>query len=264
MTFTEALFPPADRVLYAHAPLTQVICQIRFPSILRIESQAPADFQDRIRSTFPGFEQIQGPGGQQIPPQIVQMLGLQGSGMSYNFKTEDDAYMVSLSGSFISLTCNAYDRWEDFESNLSLVMNAFVDIYKPSFYSRIGLRYINVIDRDGLKLSDVPWSELLRPELVGTLSMPQWEARAIEARSNVRVHMSNDEGTIFLQHGLNKIDGVNALSYVIDFDFYRDKKTEVGNAAEVLGKFHERSGRAFAWCIRDRLRDALGPRKPDD
>lgn len=264
MTFAEALFPPADRVLYARSPLTQVICQIRFPSILRIESQAPADFQDRIRGVFPVFEQIQGPGGQQIPPQIIQMLGLQGSGTSYNFKTENDAYMVSLAGNFISLTCNKYDRWENFEANLSLAMDAFVSIYKPSFYSRIGLRYLNIIDRDALELGSTPWIELLRPELVGTLSMPQWEARAIEARSNIRVHMSNGEGTIFLQHGLNRVNETKNLSYVIDFDFYRENKTEVGNAAEVLGKFHERSGRAFAWCITDRLRDALGPRKPYD
>ena len=48
-------FPETDRVIYAHNPLEQVICQFRFPPILRIDSELPAQFQDRIRHEFPSL-----------------------------------------------------------------------------------------------------------------------------------------------------------------------------------------------------------------
>ena len=263
MTFTESLFPQTERVLYSRSPLTQVICQIRFPSILRIESQAPADFQEKIRHAFPIFERAGGAGAQQIPPEFAQFFSMQEGGTSYVFKTEDESYKFTLSGGSISLTCEAYTRWEAFERNLSTLVQAFVDVYKPSFYSRIGLRYINIISREDLGLEGAPWVDLLRPEIVGELSLPQWEARSFEARSTIRVKMSNDAGSIFFQHGLAQAGDGEALVYAIDFDFYKDTKTEVGDAGTVLEGFHERSGRAFRWCIKEQLHSALGPQQPD-
>jgi hypothetical protein len=56
MNAADDLFPDSARVIYGKAPLTGVVCQLRFPPILRIESAPPADFQDRIREQFPLLE----------------------------------------------------------------------------------------------------------------------------------------------------------------------------------------------------------------
>ncbi len=48
-------FPEVQRVIYRKNPLEQVICQFRFPAILRIDTETPADFQERIRNDFPQF-----------------------------------------------------------------------------------------------------------------------------------------------------------------------------------------------------------------
>src|SRR5256885_3722562 len=53
MKAADQLFPDSPRVIYGKAPLTAVICQLRFPPILRIESTVPADFQERVRTQFP-------------------------------------------------------------------------------------------------------------------------------------------------------------------------------------------------------------------
>jgi len=86
------LFPPSPRVIYQHAPLTQVICQLRFPLLLRIESEPPADFQERIRHLFPLLERIQ----QQIPelpPEIAQIIGIaiKSTKSEYAFRKEEAA-----------------------------------------------------------------------------------------------------------------------------------------------------------------------------
>ncbi|MBL8785507.1 MAG: TIGR04255 family protein, partial [Deltaproteobacteria bacterium] len=47
--------PESPRVIYASNPLADVICQVRFPRILRIDNELPADFQDAIRGQFPHF-----------------------------------------------------------------------------------------------------------------------------------------------------------------------------------------------------------------
>ena len=46
-------FPEATRVIYHKNPLTDVICQLRFPPILKIDSEIPSLFQDTIREQYP-------------------------------------------------------------------------------------------------------------------------------------------------------------------------------------------------------------------
>ena len=48
-------FPEAERVVYRQNPLDRVVCQLKFPPILKIEREIPVEFQDRIRKDFPGF-----------------------------------------------------------------------------------------------------------------------------------------------------------------------------------------------------------------
>jgi len=71
-----ALFPESERVIYEKAPLVQVICQLRFPQILRIESQLPVEFQERIRDAFPILEKTTAsfPQPGLVPPQGCSTL----------------------------------------------------------------------------------------------------------------------------------------------------------------------------------------------
>ena len=46
------LFSDHPRTHYRNAPAHEVICQLRFPSILTINTVEPADFQEAIRAEF--------------------------------------------------------------------------------------------------------------------------------------------------------------------------------------------------------------------
>lgn len=48
-------FPESKRVFYVKNPLAEVICQLRFPAILRIGAESPHEFQERIRDHLPLF-----------------------------------------------------------------------------------------------------------------------------------------------------------------------------------------------------------------
>lgn len=49
-------FPDVPRVIYEINPLDEVICQLRFPPVLKIDTEVPAGFQEQIRDDYPFYE----------------------------------------------------------------------------------------------------------------------------------------------------------------------------------------------------------------
>lgn len=45
-----------ERVRYSKCPLVEVAYQLNFPTILSIEAEMPAKFQNEIRKTFPQYQ----------------------------------------------------------------------------------------------------------------------------------------------------------------------------------------------------------------
>jgi uncharacterized protein (TIGR04255 family) len=263
------LFPATSRCVFSNAPLIQVACQLKFPPILAIEGALPAAFQERIRADFPYLERGQ-PGiiRGHIPPEVLQLLNAAGgSSLPYVFLSEDRKTTLSLAPDSILLSTTDYSRWEHFRSALQGPYKALVEIYRPNFFTRIGLRYINAIRREAIGLPGVPWSKLLRQEILGELALPQFED-ALEkvANRSLRLRLGNEGGSVLLRHGLATIAGAQPassdLSYSIDMDFFREKKMELNDAEPILNAFHELAGRAFRWAIRGALYNALGPTDP--
>lgn len=258
---TEAVFPFSARVAYKHAPITQVICQLRFPTVLRISAQDPVDFQDRVRGMFPLFQRASNiPDG--LPPEIAQMVVAQigiASANAYEFHSEDRSATLALSADSISLTVRRYRLWEDFRAMLLLPLAVLAEIYRPSFYDRIGLRYQNSILRSQIGLADLRWSELLKPELLGEMADPRIEANATEARRVLKINVPPTGVTLLLQHGLGRTPDLAEVGYVIDLDFAKEQRTGVEDVEPTLESLHELVGRAFRWGISDRLHSALDP-----
>jgi uncharacterized protein (TIGR04255 family) len=260
------LFPSSPREIYANAPLIQVSSELRFPSILKIERDVPADFQERIRRTFPLFEAASHQGFQQLPsmPQLpaemLRVIGSQlGVGTAYHFRTEDRKSTITLTGGSLSLTTGDYKRWSIFREQLRLPLAALTEIYQPAFFARVGLRYIDAIHRESLGLIDRPWSALLLPHLLGELALPQFERNAEQAAREITLRIPDGTGTITLRHGYGVIQGKSGRCYMIDFDLFENKKTEVGDVERLLDHFNQLAGYAFRSCITPELRDALGP-----
>jgi uncharacterized protein (TIGR04255 family) len=256
------LFPASDRVFYEKAPLVEVIAQLRYPPILAIQASPPVAFQERIRDVFPLVQQESGlslPAGLELPGQISQIIGAN-AGMSYKFLTEDNAESVTLTRDFLAYSTKKYRLWENFKETLHGPLAALVEIYRPSFYTRIGLRYIDAINREFLGISQTKFSELFEPPILGELSVSAFEENVETLIKRIVVKLPNGTGSVQLQHGLGNIVEHPGVSYMIDFDFYRSEKTEVANAEQILEQFHDFAGRAFRWCITKRLHDALQPR----
>lgn len=255
----DALFPDAPRTLYTRNPLEQVICQVRFPTILKVEAAPPAEFQDAIKKDLPIVERSTNQIARQLPQEILNAMGLPTTASSYSFLSDDRTLTANLTGDSLTIQTADYVRWEEFWSLCDRCFQALIGIYGPSFYTRLGLRYRNVITRSELGLQDLPWSKLLNVEVLGELALPQWESLTTECRRIVRC-VADDGDAVHFQHGTLSSGDDNEQSYVIDFDFYRDRRVEVDEAPDIFARFNRRSGRSFRWAIADHLHAALEPR----
>jgi uncharacterized protein (TIGR04255 family) len=253
--------PESERVIYDKASLETVICQFRFPAILKISSGPPADFQEGLRRNYPLFREIPPVDiATGFPAELVNVIGKllpnQGS-KTYEFSSHDGNWQVTLTQESLALTCKTYRRWEEFRELLELPLGLLLKIYEPPFFTRIGLRYRNVITRNNLGLEGVQWHELLSPELAGELHSQI--SAAIENTGHLIVmKLQGDVAKVTLQHGLGNKN--NEICYIIDSDFYVNERTGAQNALRILDYFNKQASRLFHWCISDRLHQAMGPR----
>lgn len=260
MSDVDEFFPGSPRVIYSNSPLREVVCELRFPPILKIDNPSPAEFQERIRGQFPFFEkQVALPPGMQVPPEIANLIAAQNQAV-YRFRTESGASFISLMNNTVSLTTHAYQRWEAFQRDARTMLETFVELYRPAFFIRIGLRYQNVILPQG-GLSE--WRSILSDNIVGEFRAAQPSTiRITEAQRATRFASDSGEG-VLLQHGIGRLQDQTTDAYIIDIDCYTDAKTGANDALPILSRLNSRAGRAFRWCISDKLHAALQPKNLD-
>ena len=254
-------FPPSARVIYRENPLVDVTCHLRFTPVLKIESERPAAFQEDIREALPLFREK--PLMPSFPPQmpsqmaavITQQLGLQGKRIGYEFASSDDHWVVTLTMDSLSLSSRRYPTWEEFKTKLAGPLQSLSARYKPAFFVRIGLRYQNLIHRSKLGLKDVPWAELLKPQISGLMAVTNVAA----AQSTALIKFEGERGQVKIVHGLVQNAEDQQECYLIDSDFFTDRRIEFNDAIEQLNFFNSQSGLLFRWCITEKLHLAMGP-----
>lgn len=253
-----------NRCIYRRAPLVEVICQLRFPDILSIETKLPADFQDAIRADFPIYTRRQ----DSLPPKITGAPGNlavanQQSVTNHQFASADGAWQVNLTSKFISLTCSRYTRWEDFAKKLDKPLAAFIRIYQPAFYERVGLRYLNIISRAQYDLADVPYRELFNACYLGPLGEED-----VNEASSTRCSTDCDLGLrggcrvkIHAGPGMVKRNGQEEkeVKFIFDQDLYMPGQVPINLSAGALQILHSQAFAIFRGAIRDPLHEAFEP-----
>lgn len=260
-TEVDEFFADSPRVVYATSPLVEVVCQISFPTILRIEAQLPADFQEDIRSKFPTFSRQRIANFEQLPREIAEMMAAAGSQpTNYIFQSEDQKRTITLSPSSLAYTSRSYSRWEEFRDVIVEAKSSLEKHYNPSFYSRVGLRYQNAIQPAMVNLKEKDWNYFLSENVVGEFRKGTFGQNKItEAHRMIRIVSDKSNDGVLLQHGLGALNPDASSVYVIDIDCYTTEKVEVQNAEIVFARLNRRAGRAFRWCISDEYHEALGP-----
>ena len=258
------MFSNQPREIYKRHMLIEVICQLRFPEILKIEAAEPADFQDAIRQEFPQY----GKNIEQLPPKNVggKMVG-QGTVNNYQFISADGGWKISLTKGFIALSTTRYTRWEEFAKRLDFVLAAFIKTYQPAYFVRVGLRYINAVNKKVLGLEDTPWKDLIAPGYLGLMADEDSREDAfMKCEQSVTANMPGGAkanikcGPGLLRKVNNRTREVDEQRvFMLDLDVFFDGRTELSHAVPALNVVHGNAGSLFTGALKRSLLDAMEP-----
>lgn len=257
------MFSDEPRCQYEKNQLADVICQLRFPNILVIDANQPAHFQDAIRDNFPQYAKfLENPTAKSNPLSNPLQQNLQ-STANYQFTSADGIWRVNLTSRFISLACSHYTNWETFAKKLDAPLAAFIKIYKPAYFNRIGLRYINFISRNQLDLADVPFSQLIQTPYLGILGDIA-VAEHCTSRSSVDAETEIRGGCRLKVHagpGMVKQNGHtdNEVKFIFDQDLFMTGNIPINYSAGALESLHSQAYPIFRNAITDTLHDAMEP-----
>lgn len=244
------MFSEQPRSFYRRAQLLEVICQLRFPTVLSIGTSDPVEFQEKIRASYPNYQSLAPKDGEQ-------------SGRSHQFVSADGCWKVSLTNSFLALSTLRYPGWENFAARLDELLAKFIEVYRPERFQRIGLRYVNAFSRKALGLQGVPFRELIQPAYLGLLAEEDAEEhRFARVSQEVDVAVSAG-GRMKLRCGPGQINRGgkpdDEVRYFLDLDSYLVGNTELRLCVAALNTLHDGAWRVFRNALTDRLHEALEP-----
>jgi len=247
------------RFVYEKSPLVEVICQLRYPPILSIDTKTPADFQDTVRESFPRYQRNveKGKDGEEV--------------RNHAFISEDGGYKLSLTRSFIALSTMRYTNWEDFALMLDEPLGQFIRLYRPAYFERVGLRYINAVNRTRLELQGRRWNDLFQPQYLGVLDDDGVDETQVnqcsvdvqmrlDERSQLKLHAGPGRlsRTVKTREGLRNIQDPE-VHFIFDQDLYAGGNIKLPGVMETLSSLHRHADRLFSEAITDVLHTAMEP-----
>ncbi|MBQ7254664.1 MAG: TIGR04255 family protein [Oscillospiraceae bacterium] len=260
------MFSNEKRCVYGKNQILEAVCQFRFPAILQIETGVPAEFQDAIRAVFPRYESRR----EQPPPKVTALPGQPPkveqlpAVTNHAFLTADGSWRINLAQGFIALTSQRYTRWEEFAKMLDAPLAAFIRIYKPAYFERVGLRYINAFSRSALDLEEHPWRDLIEDRYLGLLT-DELIPEGSFARCTQDTELALPGGCRLKLHagpGMVRRAGQpenNEQHFMLDLDVSMSGNVQVSMAAGAMSTLHLHADSVFRDAITDQLHDAMQP-----
>ena len=249
--------------VYEKPQLLEVICQLRYPTILSIDAKTPADFQDTVRASFPRYqlklERVPGPEGK---TEEVR---------NHNFISADGTYKIAMTKNFIALSTMRYTRWEDFARTLDEPLGQFIRIYRPAYFERVGLRYVNAVSRQQLDLDGRRWNDLFQPQYLSVLDDDSIDEASVakcsvdlllrlDERAGLKLHAGPGRVNRAVQtpNGLQNVQDPE-VRFILDQDLYTNGQTQLPAVMDDLSALHAHADRVFSEAITDLLHEAMSP-----
>ena len=254
-----------QRERYLNCPLIEVVFQLNFPAILSIDNQDPVSFQESIREAFPNYQKSYEQENQffinTASAQIIPQASQRQTRTIHSFVSKDLKWKIVLARNMMAFSTLAYIQWEDLLERFKNPLDSFIDIYRPAFFNRIGLRYVDAFDRESLGLKDKPWDTLLNPHITGCLAYKGDSIPSVNS-SSVNAELVFDNVTVRVISGLGQINHNSRNpkeTFVLNCDYFTTGEFLPTQLPDIQSALHNRSHLFFRSSIKEELRKALNP-----
>jgi uncharacterized protein (TIGR04255 family) len=242
--------PHVDSVTYAYNFIRVAVCELRFPELPSLDSPALIEVLQHLRTDYPLHLR---------PESIKVELGkVETAPAKHLFKSRDEEWTVALTASSISVETSRYGTFEQLKGRITKVLAWTKGFRDADFFTRVGLRYVNVIPFVDRVVDVTDW---VNPALVQPL------ADGVYGTSSVFVQQVEgiaNPGRYIFKHGFIPNAGApNAGSpaYVFDIDLY-DVSVEADRVMRLVEGLHSQSFDLFSWAIGPATRESMGVATP--
>lgn len=234
--------PKAAQAHFKRNFIRQAVCELRFPTLFELEaSKPPSSFAHALRKEYPNHTLLES----------VTMGPTTSRSNVHSFKSRQQQWTVNLSASSVVLETSRYDSFAEFKSRLAAIVAATAPIIDCDFFTRVGLRYINL-----LPYLRVEIREWVNPSLVGPLSEGIY---GDVSEHNGRVGGTIPTGAFLMQHGIaTGAVGEGSLAYYsLDFDF-SSEDVSLDKTIEMVQELHDQEFSLFQWALGPKAKAFLG------
>jgi len=191
--------------------LRQAVCELRFPTLMELgDPRPPASLVKALRKEFPILE---------LSNEVTVGIGGTGSNNTHLFRSVKRTWTVSLKQSALSVETTAYTDYAHMRERVLHVVEAASKVIDTDFFTRIGLRYINIIDIDSDPVDGWVNADLVAPLLSKNFTGIQEYAGKLQ--------LAAIDGGCLLQHGVilkpKHASEERRPEYFLDIDSYRNE-----------------------------------------
>ena len=248
-----------ENVRYSNSPLAQVVAQIRFPNLLEISNIEPVLFQQKIRKDYPlyskAFEKQRQFAIDNQNKSISKLLDM--DIVNHQFSNTEGNWYVNLTNTFLSISTSKYESYADFLDKFMLVVNEFYQIYQPSFYTRIGLRYIDAFSKKRYNKERKDWHDLIESWALGLLSHQEFGAKVTGLQNVAEMNIGEGYGAKIITSLGYVNNDFSEKQFILDTDAFLNKNSDPNELLTILNKLHEYSYNVFESVVRDELREVM-------
>ena len=234
--------------------LDQVICRVDFPLILRLKKESPIEFQEKIKHLFPKASEaviIGAKVGEQDPLSVE----VREPAPRWEFYTRNLKKKLILQSQFLALEDHEFASFERFEDFCFPAIDALNSIYGPPLFTRLGLRYINIVE---LPEGDpLDWDGFFDRRLTAHLQF-EHGCQLIDTLQTIRLRKKHT--TTVIRCGLQNPDApspVKRRRFVLDIDCFLKQDFETDDVKAQLLLLNEQAVDIFERSIDDSLRELM-------
>lgn len=231
-------------------PLAAVIVQLRFHPILKVADKI-SDFQDTVRTIFPEFTVgVTQEASLQLPMPVPVEIR---TSKQFQFGKVDKTSVLTLGQTSLALECRQHRGHEELLKDFGHAVDALGRVYRPIATTRLGMRYINIIDREsiGAQLGEeVGWSDLVHDDY---LHLPGGLCDLEQTRYGMEISSSIADGSLTLRYGVLPDEEQASLRFRIDIDRYQECGFEISDTVELLRRFSSDAYNIFDHAVGDKL-----------